>query len=318
MSNFVIIPDSSCDLTAELRKRFGVDDYLRGVLYFPDGHEEPADLDWTNFSAEEFYNSMKGKNTLYKTAYSPIGDTMKVFEKHLKNDKDILSISLSSALSGTFQSCVGVAEELRKKYPERKIICVDSTRYSTALSILVMMACKKRDEGDSIEQVAEFIEENKHRIHQMGSMDDLFFLVKTGRISNFKAFFGTLVGVNPMADFNGKGLAEVLAKFKGKATAFDATIRYMRETIEDAENQIIFVAHSNRKPQAEKLAEMIQQEFNPKEIIINDIGVSCGASIGPGLCAAFYMGKKISDDYSQEKAIMAKIESDIKNKTKRG
>lgn len=314
MSNFVIIPDSSCDLPAELRKRFGVDDYLRGILYHPDGREEVVNMDWETTTPEEYYNSMKDKNAIYKTAYAPSGKVMEMFEKYLKQGKDVLNISLSSALSGTYQSCCLVAKELQAKYPERKIICIDSMRYSTALSIIVMIACQKRNEGATIEEVAEYINNIKHRVHQMGPMDDLFFLVKTGRISNFKAFFGTLVGVNPMADFNRNGIAEVLIKVKGKASAFDATIRYMKETIESPQEQIIFVAHSNRQPQAEKLAEMIKKEFNPKEVIINPVGLSCGASIGPGLCAAFYIGKELSENLTEEKAIMAEIEKTIKRR----
>ena len=105
---------------------------------------------------------------------------------------------------------------LAEEYPDRKIICVDSMRYSTALSMLVIEAAIKRSEGYSLEETAKHIDQNKHRLHQIGPMDDLFFLCKTGRISNFKAFFGTLVGINPMADFNRHGLSEVLAKLKGK------------------------------------------------------------------------------------------------------
>ena len=156
-------------------------------------------------------------------------------------------------------------------------------------------------------ETAAYLEENKHSIHQMGPMDDLFFLVKTGRISNFKAFFGRLIGINPMADFNHKGLAQVLGKFKGKQAAFDATIEYMRATVKDPQNQIIFVAHSNREDAAKILAQRVQEEFSPKEIIINHVGLSCGASIGPGLCAVFYHGVPISEDMEQERALMNKI-----------
>ena len=194
-----------------------------------------------------------------------------------------------------------------EKYPERKVICVDSLRYSTALSLLVILASKKAQEGATIEETAEYIESIKHCIHQIGPMDDLFFLCKTGRISNFKAFFGTLMGVNPMADFNRTGLAEVLGKFKGKKNAFDGVIKYMRKTIINPKEQIIFIAHSNREQAANILKDMIQAEFNPKEIIVNHIGMSCGASIGPGLCAAFYFGKEISEGLKKEKEIMTEI-----------
>lgn len=313
MSEFVIIPDTSCDLTRELRERFDIPDYIKGLVYFPDGHSEPSDLDWDKYDPVEFYESMTDKKTLYKTACAPTGDIIDVFEKQLKAGKDILSITLSSALSATYQTCEMVKRELLEKYPERKIICVDSMRYSTALSLVVILAAMKRAEGATLEETAQYVEDNKHCVHQIGPMDDLFFLVKTGRISNFKAFFGTLVGINPMADFNRQGMSEVLAKFKGKKAAFDAVIKYMRETIIDPENQIVFVAHSNREKAAYLLRDMIEQEFHPKEIIINHIGMSCGASIGPGLCAAFYYGKEISEGMENEKAIMnAIVESQSK------
>jgi DegV family protein with EDD domain len=307
MSDFVIIPDTSCDLIKPLRERFGITDYISGLIYFPDGHCEKVDLDWNKYDPKWFYESMSDKKTLYKTALAPTGEIIEIFEKNLKEGKDILCITLSSALSGTFQTCEMVRKQLSEKYPERKIICIDSMRYSTALSMLVIAAAMKKNEGYSLEETAEFIEKNKHCLHQIGPMDDLFFLCKTGRISNFKAFFGTLMGINPMADFNRQGLAQVIGKFKGKKSALDAVIKYMEKTIENPEEQIIFVAHSNRLAAAELLRNMIIDKFSPKEVIINDIGMSCGSSIGPGLCAAFYWGKEISENMETEQAIMKEI-----------
>ncbi|MBQ6706148.1 MAG: DegV family protein [Clostridia bacterium] len=304
MSDFVIIPDSSSDLTKELRNRFRIPECVRGIVYFPDGHEELSDIDWEKYDPKTFYESMSDKKTLYKTACPPVEDIISVYERYLKEGKDILAICLSSALSGTYQICEMIKGQLLEKYPERKIICIDSMRYSTALSLLIIMAAMKQQEGATLEETAAFVESNKHRIHQMGPMDDLFFLCKTGRISNYKAFFGTLVGINPMADFNRQGLSEVLGKFKGKKAAFDAVIKYMRKTVIDPENQIMFVAHSNRPQAAELLREMIISEFHPKEVIINHVGMSCGASIGPGLCAAFYFGTEISEGMAREKEIM--------------
>lgn len=307
MNDFVIIPDSSCDLTADLRKRFDIPDYLHGTVYFPDGRTEQADLDWGVISPEDFYKSMGGRNALYKTSTFTEQEGYEIYEKYLSQGKDILSISLSSALSGTYSLCMRIADDLMKKYPERKIICIDSLRYSTSMALLTVLAAQKRNEGATIEETADYINNIRNRVHQMGPMDDLFFLVKTGRISNFKALFGTLVGVHPMADFNTKGLAEVIVKFKGKRSALDATVKYMAETITEPENNIVFVAHSDRREAAEMLAEMIKTTVAPKEVIITNVGMACGPSIGPGLCAAFYLGKPISEDLAEEKAIMQRI-----------
>ena len=313
MSDFVIIPDASSDLTKELRDRFHIPGYVPGTIYFPDGSEHVAGLDWELMDPKTYYESMSGRKTLYKTASARRVDILATYEKFLKEGKDILAITLSSALSGTNQVCKKVAQEMLEKYPRRKIIVIDSLRYSTALSLLVIMASQKQAEGASLEETAAYVEANKHRVHQIGPMDDMFFLVKTGRVSNFKAFFGTLIGINPMADFNRKGLSQVLGKFKGKKRAFDAVIEYMKGIVENPEEQIMFVAHSNRDQAAQVLAQRVQETFHPKEIIINHVGMSCGASVGPGLCAVFFQGKEISEDMADEQALMNRIIQDQKN-----
>lgn len=314
MSEYVIIPDTSCDLNAGLRARFGIPEYLHGILYHPDGRAERSSLDWETMTAKEYYDSMKGKKALYTTATPPLGEVMETFEKYLKQGKDVLSISLSGGLSASYANTVKVAEELLEKYPGRKIVCIDSMRYSTSLALLVIDACLQKEAGKTIEENAEYLNKVKLTIHQMGSMDDLFFLVKTGRITNFKAFFGQMIGLNLLADFNHKGLAEVIGKCKGRRDAMDATIRYIEQTIVNPEDQIIFVAHTNRDAAANLLAEKIREKFRPKELIINTVGVACGATIGPGLCAAFYHGKPISEELRDEKLIMDAIMADIQNK----
>ena len=117
-----------------------------------------------------------------------------------------------------------------------------------------------------------------------------------------------------MADFNRKGMAQVLGKFKGKKAAFDGVLSYMKGTIENPQEQIIFVAHSNREQAAQVLAQRIREEFSPREVIVNHIGMSCGASIGPGLCAAFYLGKPISEDMEEETRLMNAILADQKKR----
>ncbi len=314
MDGFAIIPDTSCDLTKELRDRFGVEDYLHGIMYHPDGKEEIISLDWETMTPKEYYDSMKGRKALYTTATPPLGEVMETFEKYLSQGIDVLSISLSSGLSVSYSNCVQIANELKEKYPNRKIICIDSMRYSTSLALLVIEACLKRDEGKTIDEVADYINGIKNTIHQIGSMDDLFFLVKTGRVTNFKAFFGQMIGLNIMADFNHKGMSEVIGKIKGQRDAIDADIKYMSETIVEPENQIVFVAHTNREAAAKLLAEKIKETIKPKEVIIHTVGMACGATIGPGLCATFYRGKPVSENLTEEKALMASIIESQKNK----
>ena len=273
-----------------------------------------ADVDWKTMTPAEYFDSMSGKKALYKTASILQGEVSDTVEPFLKEGKDVILVSLSTALSGTYQSMTIVAKQLLEKYPERKIECVDSLRYSGAISFLLALASAKKAQGASFEETVEYMNEVKHRIHQMGPLDDLFFCVKTGRISNFKAFFGTLVGVHCLADFNTNGLSEVIGKVKGKQSAFDVTVEYIKRTIKNPEDQIIFISHSNRAESAELFAQRIKDEIKPKEVIINSIGMSCGASIGPGLCAAYYLGEKVSENLTEEKDILNTIVQERKKK----
>lgn len=307
MADYVILSDSACDLPKQLRDRFDIPDYLHGVLYLPDGTESRSMLDWENMSQKEFYGILKEKKSTFKTASASLGEAKEVFEKHFAQGKDVLILTISSKLSVTSDVCRKAAEELADAYPERRVVVVDSLRYSTSLGIQVIAAAWLRDAGKSIDEVAQWINDNRCRVHQMGPLDDLFYCKKMGRVSNMSAIMGTLIGIRPMADFNENGENTVIAKAKGARSAENITVEYVRRTIENASDQIVFVAHSNRPELAEALKKRIEEELHPQEVIVTPVGQACGPSIGPGLVAAYYYGKPISDGLQTESAIMADI-----------
>lgn len=307
MSDYVIISDSACDLGSELRQKYSIDDIIYGYIVYPDGTHKPTDLDWEETTPEDYYKMVSNKNIFIKTAQPSPAEIEDVFVRHLEKGKDILAIFLSTGISGIYGSACNVAVELRERYPERKIICVDSLRYSTCLSLLCIYAAMMRNAGKSMDEVAAWLEENKHRIHQMGTIEDLFFCKRMGRVSNTAAIMGTLVGIKPLADFNDKGLSHVIGKTRGYSNLYNAIIGYMKKTIVDPEKQIIFIAHTARIKEAEKLKKMVEKEFKPKECIITWAGQNCGSSIGPGLIAAFYYGTKISEGLEEEKKILAEF-----------
>ena len=305
--SFVIIPDASCALTKDLRERFHIPAYVKAKIMFPDGTEHVADLDWEEISADEYFRSMVEDKAIYKSGMAGIENSIATYEQFLKEGQDVLAVSLSSGLSGNYGLAVKASEVLKEKYPDRMIIVVDSKRYSGVIAAMIAKADELKQEGKTIEEVAEWLENNRNRYHQMGPMDDLNFLCRTGRINNFKAFFGTLVGVNSLGDFNPNGLTDVLGKAKGKPKAIAATIEYVKRTIEEPENQIVFIAHSYRAETAEELRRRVEEELHPKEIIMARIDMSCGANVGPGMAAVFYYGKEISPDLAEEKKIMEEI-----------
>ena len=213
-------------------------------------------------------------------------------------------MTISSGISGAFGFASVAAQNVGKKYPGVKIRCIDSLRFGPGFGLMVVHAAMLRDEGKTLDEVAEWLENNKNRFRQAGWLDDLSFVAKKGRITHPKAFFGTLAGIKPIGEFDYNGLTTVLGKVKGAKAAYSLLIHYIEQTIEDPSEQIIFIAQTNRLPQAEEYKKLIEERFHPKEIYINDVFPACGVNIGPGLMAAYYIGKPISEDLSVEKGIV--------------
>ena len=312
--SFVILSDSACDLTKELRERFNVE-YVMGHMTLPDGTERRTTLEWDFTTPEQFYKDVKAKKnfnpetkqSLYTTAPASIDEFEEEYKKYLDKDQDLLVITISTGLSATFNFAKKAADELKEEYPSRKIIVIDSLRYSTGLGLLVIRAAQKREEGLNLEEVAAWVEENKSKCHQMGFLDDLSFVAMKGRISKPKAFMGQMIGIKPLAEFSYEGLPSVLGKVKGDAQFYDACLAYIEKTIRDPKDQIIFIAETAREKQALELKKRIEEKFAPKEVIVNTVHPQNGINIGPGLCAAYYFGTEISKDLSIEKEYITQI-----------
>ena len=310
--NYAIFTDASCDLPAELRTRFELDGYLKIYMSTPDSDEVEASVDLNDAELDAFYSSLKANINGYKTSPCSVDEIISCFEPFLLQGKDVLTISLSSKLSGMYNFMLNAQKILCEKYPERKIIVIDSMKCTTGLGLLTVKACELRAGGFSIEQNAEKIEKIKRSLHHMGSCDDLFFVALKGRISHAKAFFGTLAGVKSMGDFGSDGLINMLAKVSGYKKAQKVIIEYIKRTIKAPNEQIIFIVHSARLEQSKILASLIEENIKPKEVIISSIQHINGINIGPGIFAAFYFGTEITD-LKYEKEIINEIISKKSN-----
>lgn len=312
MNKFAIIADPATGMGKELRERFGIDDIIPGHLTFPDGSDHLADPDWTTVDPDEYFGSMAYKKAIYKTGAPNSVEIGETAEKYLKEGRDVLLITLSSGMSGTYDICRAVSKELKEKYPDNRLVVVDSLRFSTMMILMNIKAAEMREEGKSIDEVAAWIEANRNRFRQAGPLNDLKFLARTGRISGTKAFFGQLVGVNAIGDYAPNGVSTVLVNIKGTDKALRASVEYMKQTIEDAKSQKVIISNSLRPKEAAKLTEMIQNEIGPEEIINLRTDMLCGANIGPGMAAAFYFGKEATADMAWEKETMQKIAEGLK------
>ena len=303
MKTFAILADGTCDLSEAFQSQYDVR-VLPGHITLPDKSEIPAFLKWETYTKDGFYADLKRDPNGFTTAPPNTQEFANAMEDIVKDGTELLVMTISSGISGAYQFAFTARKQVLEKYPEAKIRCVDSMRFGPGFGLMVIWAARLRAEGKDLETVAGWLEENKNRFHQAGWLDDLSFVAKKGRLTNAKAFFGTLAGVKPLGEFDYNGLTTVIGKAKGAKQAYELLLNYIEKTGEDLSEQIIFIAQTNRLPQAEKFRDLIQERFHPKEIFINDVFPSCGINIGPGLMAAYYMGKPISKDLSEEKAII--------------
>ena len=306
MAEFVIIADVSCDLNKEIRNKYNID-YLKGHLTLPSGEDIYSTLDWENISRDSFYSQLKNKKKTFTTSPASIEETKIKFKEYLDKGIDVIYIALSHALSGSYNFAMQAKKELEDKYPNRKIEIIDSLRYSTSLGLIAIYASIYKKEGHDFDSTVKYINSLKNKVHQMGPMDDLFFLSRKGRITNAKAFFGTLVGIKPLGDFDNEGRTTILNKAKGIKQAIDFTIKYIKKSIVNPENQILFISHTDRKENATLILERIKKEIKVKEIILVECLPSSAINIGPGLAACFFLGKDVSKNMEEEKRITSEV-----------
>lgn len=303
MKNFVIIADSTCDLDPRFQEEYDVK-VIPGHVVLPDKTEIYSFVKWEHFSREEFYASLKKNPDSYATSPANSAEFAAMFREYAKEGLDILCMTISGGMSGTFSFASTAAKDVSEEFPGVTIRCIDTLRFGPGFGLMTMYASDLRKAGKTLEETADWLEENKNRFHQAGWLDDLSFVAKKGRLTHAKAFFGTLAGIKPIGEFDYNGLTTVIGKAKGAKAAYDALLTYIEETGEDLGDQIIFIAQTNRMPQAQEFAKLIEERFKPKAVYINDVHPACGVNIGPGLMAAYYVGKPITEGLGAEREIL--------------
>ncbi len=307
MKKYIILADSGCDLSKEVREYFKVTDYVAGHIHMPNGKEMPTNLEWDFINSKQFYELLSRKDNGITTSPANTDEFACKFESYLKQGYDVLSISLSSTISGAFSFAKMAATKLQDKYPDNKIYCVDSYRVSMGFGLLVAYAYQLQNDGKTIDEVVEWLEENKYKVHQMGPIDNLFFAAKRGRLSMGKAIFGSFAGIKPMGDYSPEGYTTVLTKVKGINKALDTTVAYVKRVIVNPENQYIFIAHSEKEKEAQIVKERLEKDLNCKKIFVSEICCSCGTNIGPGMLSVNFIGEKVSAGLVKESEIMNSI-----------
>ena len=289
MRDYVMITDSCCDLSEQLANDAGL--YVIPMVMTISGKEYKNYLDEREISSKAFYDRLRAGETASTSALN-MDTFLSVFGEFLEQGKDILYLAFSSGLSGTYHVSTLAAEELAQKYPESRIFCCDTLCASMGEGLLVYLAGKKKQSGASIEEVRDFVEQNKLNLCHWFTVDDLNHLKRGGRVSATTAFVGSLLNIKPVLHVDDEGHLINVGKARGRRAAVSSLFEHMKETAVNPSEQTVFISHGDCEEDALALKEMIEKEFSPKEIQINPIGPVIGAHSGPGTLALFFLGSK--------------------------
>ena len=299
--NYVVMTDSSADLNPALEQELGVDIIPLSVncgdrtfLDYPDERE---------IKTSEFYGMLRsGANA--KTAAANVETFLTAMSRHLEHGKDVLYLGFSSGLSSTYSASEIAAQELRERYPERKVLTVDTLCASMGQGLLVWLTVQELKHGATLEEAARYaenegrgigavrdwLEENKLHLCHWFTVDDLFFLKRGGRVSAATALVGSALGIKPVLHVDNEGHLINVSKARGRKNSILALVDRMERSAIEPEKQTVFISHGDCLADAEFLAQEVRRRLHVPRIEINYVGPVIGAHSGPGTLALFFLG----------------------------
>ena len=288
-NSYIVMTDSSADLTAGLVETLGLDVIPLSVnvgeksfMNYPDERE---------IGSHDFYEMLRGGANA-KTSAVNVDTFLNAMSVHLKAGKDVLYLGFSSGLSSTYSASEIAAQELRAAYPDRKIFTVDTLCASLGQGLLVYLTMQKVLAGATIEEAAAFAEENRLHLCHWFTVDDLFFLKRGGRVSAATALVGSALGIKPVLHVDNEGHLINVSKARGRKNSILALVDRMEQSAIEPGKQTIFISHGDCRDDAEFLANEIRKRFDISDITINFVGPVIGAHSGPGTLALFFLGKE--------------------------
>ncbi len=292
MKSYVITCCSTVDLTPEVLQSLDVS--YAPFHYYLDSTAFEDDL-FTSLSASSFYKALSD-GASPRTSQVNADEFIAFFKGFLEAGQDILHIAFSSGLSGTVQAARVAADTLSESYPDRRIAVIDSLSASSGYGLLVTMAANMRLDGKAFDDVADWVEKNKGKVHHWFFSTDLTFYVKGGRLSRVSGWFGTVLKICPLLNMDAAGKLVPRFKLRGKKRAMEAAFEQFKTYAEGGEDYdgLCYLSHSDCYGDARALADAIEA-YAPRlcgKIRIFSIGPTIGCHTGPGTVALFFMGSK--------------------------
>ena len=283
--SYKIITDSGCDFTKEKYAELGLAVAplmvnFRGESY-PDRNDE---------SLKDLYAGLRAGEVSTTAAVNPEQWT-EAMEPVLKADEDVLVLAFSSGLSTSYQSAEIAAGDLREQYPHRTILVVDSLCASLGQGLLAYYACKKRDEGLGLQELYQWLLNNRLHLCHWFTVDDLMYLKRGGRINAATAIMGTMLSIKPVLHVDDEGHLVNVGKARGRRASIQAMAKKVGELAEGYDNSVMFISHGDCPEDAEYLRSLLESQYGVKEVYINYVGAVIGSHSGPGTLALFFMGQ---------------------------
>lgn len=289
MRNYVIVTESTTDLPPDLVNELGIT-----LIPMAFGFENESYLNYPDnreMDIHKFYERVKnGERSTTALVNSKTFE--EYFEPILKSGDDILYIGFSSGLSGTYSSSIIAAEELKQKYPDSQITCIDTLAASMGEGLLVYYAAKLKSQGQSIDQVSKWLLHNRLNLCQWFTVDDLNHLKRGGRISAMTATIGSALNVKPILHVDDEGHLVAVHNIRGRKKSINALFDHMEELCINPQEQTVFISHADCLEDTEYLANLIKEKLRVKEVILNFIGPVIGSHTGQGAIALFFLGRE--------------------------
>ena len=290
MADYVI----SCCSTADLTHEHFVQ---RDIQYIPfhfalDGVDYPDDLG-KSIAFEDFYKAMaSGAET--RTSQVNVHEFEEYFSRFAADGKDVLHLTLSSGISGVINSAQNAAELVMEKFPDRKVVIVDSLGASSGYGLLMDRLADLRDEGMPFDEICAWALENRLRLHHWFFSTTLEYYVKGGRVSKAAGWFGGLLNICPLLNMDDLGRLIPREKLRGKKKVIKQIVDRMAEHAVDGENYSgkCYISNSDCYEDARAVADLVEARF-PKlngKVEINWVGTTIGSHTGPGTVALFFWG----------------------------
>ena len=286
MDTYQIITDSGCDLPLEMRRQLNIE-MVSLTLRFRE-QERP---DSVGDDIRDLYAALRAGEVASTAAVNP--DAWETaMTAALEQGRDVLVLAFSSGLSTTYQSAVIAAGDLAEKYPQRKIRVVDSRSASLGQGLLLWYACQKRDAGLGLDELADWLEEEKYHLCHWFTVDDLMYLKRGGRVSAATALVGTMLGIKPVLHMDDEGHLINVGKVRGRKAAIEALAEKVGQLGLPGQNGTVFICHGDCIDDARQLAGMVEAMYGTKDIFIGNLGAVIGSHVGPGTLAVFFTGDK--------------------------